>query len=232
MDPRAVAGAAPHERVLPLAHQSDLVVDGARAVEGAVAQDRAAGLEDRVLDVPHRRHPGLRPRPRHRVQRVLLGLHPAALADPVPAGVALRHEMGDADDRGRGQQVVCPLGTQPVGEGEPAVRVLDVRLACVCHRDRGHLVHDHVRLGGRHRHADRRGVQPVHHDPFGAQLVQEAQLGLARRRRRHLVAPGHELRHQPLPQDAAPACHEYAHDPHSPDFRTSLTRRRNRPPPL
>jgi hypothetical protein len=51
---------------------------------------------------------------------------------------------------------------------------------------------------------------------------QQIQLGRARRRRRHLVTPRHQLRHQPPPQNPGPACHEHPHDHHSPDSRTCL----------
>ena len=56
----------------------------------------------------------------------------------------------------------------------------------------------------------------------GAQLLQQAQLGRARRRRRHVVTTGHELRHQPPPHDPGPACHEHPHDHHLPDSRVCL----------
>jgi hypothetical protein len=44
----------------------------------------------------------------------------------------------------------------------------------------------------------------------------------ARRRRRHLMTPGHELRHQPLAQNPGPARREHAHDHHLPDSRVCL----------
>src|SRR3954447_5524939 len=68
------------------------------------------------------------------VQRILLGLHPSALADSVPAGIALRDDARDAGRLGCGQQVVRPLGAQPDGGGEPPVHVLDIGLAGV-HRE-------------------------------------------------------------------------------------------------
>lgn len=64
--PRGVAGAAPDERDLPLAHELDLIVGGARPVESAVSQGRATSLDAHVLDVADR--------PRVQVQRILLGL--------------------------------------------------------------------------------------------------------------------------------------------------------------
>ena len=147
------------------------------------------------------------------VQRVLLGLHPTALADPVPAGVALRDDVGYAGRLGRGEQVIGPLGAQPVGGGEPPIHVPHIGHT----GDRGHLVHDHVRSGRGHRLTDRHRIQPVHHDGIGAQLLQHAQLARARRRRRHLVATGHQLRHQPPPHDPGPACHEHPHNHHLPE---------------
>src|SRR6266508_731547 len=54
MHPREVAGATPDERVQPLPHELDLIVGGARPVEPAVAQDRAACLDDHVLEVVDR----------------------------------------------------------------------------------------------------------------------------------------------------------------------------------
>ncbi len=222
MHPRGVAGAAPDERELPLAHELDLVVGGARPVEPAVSQDCAVSPEDHVLDVADRLHPRVRRRPRLRVQRVLLGLHPSARADSVPAGVALRDEVGYAGCLGGGQQVVRPLGAQPVGGGEPPIDVLHIGLAGVRRGNCGHLVHDRVRPGLGHRFTDRHRIQPVHHDGIGAQLRQQAQLGRAGRRSRHLVAPGHELRHQPPPDDPGPACHGHPHDHHLPHFRVCL----------
>jgi len=38
------------------------------------------------------------------------------------------------------------------------------------------------------------------------------QLARARRRRGHLVPPGHQLRHQTPPDDPGPACHEHSHN--------------------
>jgi hypothetical protein len=126
---------------------------------------------------------------------------------------------------GGSQQVIRPLGAQPDGGGEEAVGVLQIGLSGVRRGKCGHLVHDRVRPGHSHRLTDRHRIQPVHHDAVRAQLLQQAQLGRARRRRRHLVAPGHELRHQPPPQGPAPACHEHPHNHHPPDSRTGSQHR-------
>ena len=205
MHPRDVAGATPDEREQPLPHELDLIVVGARPVEPAVAQDRAACLDDHVLEVVDRL------RPLHHLQRVLLGLDPSALADSVHAGVALRDDVGDTGRLGRGQQVVDPLAAEPVGGGEEAVGLPQVGLAGVRHGKARHLVHDRVRPGRGHRLAHRRRIQPVHHDALGAQLLQQPQLARARRRRGHLVATGHQLRHQTTPDNPGPACHEHSH---------------------
>ena len=93
---------------------------------------------------------------------------------------------------------------QPDGGREPPIHVLRIGFAGVRHGNCGHLVHDRIRPGLGHRLTDRRRIQSVHHDAVRAQLRQQAQLVRARRRSRHLVAPGHELRHQPPPQDPLP----------------------------
>ena len=211
MQPRAVAGAVPDERVLPFAHEFDLVVGRSRPVKPAESQGRATSLDDDVLEVTDRFHHRLRRRPLLEVQRVFFGLHPAAFADSVPTGVALRNEVGDTDRVGGGQQVVRPLGAQPVGDGEPPIHVLDIGLLAA---DRGHLVDNRVGQGLGHRLTDGHFVQPVHHDGVGAQLLQQAQLGRVRRRSRHLIAMGHELRHQSPPHDPGRSCHEHSHDNH------------------
>ena len=63
-----------------------------------------------------------------------------------------------------GDQMIDPLGTQPVGDPEPPIDALEVGRAGVRRRDRGHLVHDRVGVGGRDRLADGCGIQPVHDD--------------------------------------------------------------------
>jgi hypothetical protein len=218
MHPREVAGAAPDERELPLAHQLSLVAGGPRPVKPAVAQDRATSLDDHVLEVADRIRQLWRAR-RARIQRVVLGLHPPALADAVEGGEALRHDMGYAGRLGGGQQVIRPFAAQPGGAGEKTAGVLHIGLAGVRHGKSGHLVHDHIRPGRGHRLTDRDRIQPVHYDRRSAQLLHHAQLGRARRRRRHLVATGHQLRHQPPPQHPSPASHEHPHDHHLPDSR-------------
>ena len=93
MHPGAVAGAVPDERELALAHELDLVVGGARPVERAVSHDCAASLDDDVLEVAYRHCHLARRRASVQGQRVLLGLHPPALANSVPVCVALRDEV-------------------------------------------------------------------------------------------------------------------------------------------
>ena len=114
--PTTMAGAFPDDRELPLADGLDNIVDGTRPVEPAVSQSRRHhGLDDHILDMADRRHPRLlRHRPGHRVQRVLFGFYPAAFANAVPAGVALRHEVWYAGRLGRGQQVIGPLDPKPL----------------------------------------------------------------------------------------------------------------------
>jgi hypothetical protein len=75
---------------------------------------------------------------------------------------------------GGSQQVVGPLGAQPVGYGAEPLGVPEVGLARVREGESGHLVHDRVRPGRRHRFIDGHRIQPVHHDCLGAQLLQQA----------------------------------------------------------
>jgi hypothetical protein len=84
------------------------------------------------------------------------------------------------------------------------------------HAEASHLVRDHVRLGRRHGLTHRHRIQSVHDHRVGTQLLQQSELARDRRRRRHLMATGQELRHQPLPQDAGAACHEHSHCHHRP----------------
>ena len=132
--------------------------------------------------------------------------------------------MGDGGRLGRGQQVAGPLAAEPVGHGEETVRLPQVGLAGVHHRKGRHLMHDRVRPGRRHRLTDRHRIQPVHYDALGAQLVQHAQLGRARRRSRHVMATGHQLRHQTTADHPGPACHEHPHNHHLLDSRVCLFR--------
>src|SRR6185312_17294063 len=108
-------------------------IRGARPIERAVAQHRAVGLEHGVLEMADRIRTPAHYRCRLRVERVLFGLHPSALADAVPTSVTLRDEVGYTGRLGRSQQVVRALGAQPDGGGEPAVDVLEIGLACVRH---------------------------------------------------------------------------------------------------
>jgi hypothetical protein len=136
--------------------------------------------------------------------------------------VALGDDVGDTGCLGRGQQMVDPLAAQPVGGSEEAVGLPQIGLAGVRFGKGRHLIHDRLRPGRRHRLTDRHRIQPVHHDGICAQLLQHAQLGRARRRSRHLVATGHELRYQPPTEDPGPACHEHPHDHHLPDSTVCL----------
>ena len=113
---------------------------------------------------------------------------------------------------GRGQQVVDPLAAEPVGDREEPVGPPQVGLAGVRHGKARHLIHDRVRPRCGHRLAHRHRIQPVHHDALGAQLLQQPQLACARRRSRHLMPAGHQLRNQTTPDNPAPACHEHSHN--------------------
>ncbi len=174
------------ERHLALTHRGRLLAvrpeRGVRAVEPAVPQHQALGpgrRGDGVLDVLDRGDGLLHAGRRRRSERVVLGLHHRARA--VVAGEeALRHEPLDAHRLRGGQQVVGALGAQPVGLREGAVEVPQVHRA-----DRRQLVHDDVRLGGRHGGRHLLGVQRVRHHRRRTQLAQHRLLGLAARHRVH-----------------------------------------------
>ncbi|WP_407691669.1 hypothetical protein [Pseudonocardia thermophila] len=189
MDPRRVPAAVTDQRVLPLAHQLDLVVDGAWPVEAAVAQRGPVHRQHLLLDVLDRQHPRVRGRADVQVERIILGLDPPTFADAVPARVALRDHVRHLGRRGRGQQVVGARRAEPDRPSEPAVHVLDVGLAGVDRRDRRHLVDDDDRGGLHHGVVHGLGVEPVHHNRIRSHLPQQVQLRRARGRRDHLVPP-------------------------------------------
>src|SRR4051812_4016108 len=128
-DPAVAATAVADEGVLPLSDELDLAVGRPQAVQRAVPQGGAARGDDGLLEVADPLHRLLRPGAGVRVQGVLLGLDPAALAAAVPAGVALRDVVAPAGRLRGGEQVVGALGAQPDGEREPLVEVFDVWLA-------------------------------------------------------------------------------------------------------
>jgi len=87
-----------------------------------VTQDRAASLDDHVLEVAQRLRPLARAR-RARVRRVLLGLHPSTLADAVKGAKALRDDMAYAGRLGVGQQVATEGGDESCTSSESELRI-------------------------------------------------------------------------------------------------------------
>ena len=73
------------------------------------------------------------------------------------ARVALRDDPAGARPRRGRQQVVGAPGPELVGGGERLVGLAEAPHA----RQRGHLVHDHLRRGGQHRRDHRLAIQPV-----------------------------------------------------------------------
>jgi hypothetical protein len=96
-----------------------------------------------------------------------------ALGDQDLSGVALRDDPAGAHLGGGRQQVVGAPGPELVRGGEEFVGIAEAPHA----RQRGHLVHDHLRCGGPYRRDHRRPVQPVNDHRLRARLAQ--QLGLA-----------------------------------------------------
>jgi hypothetical protein len=71
-----MAGATADEREHSLSDELELLLVGARPVEPAVAQHRAASAHDHVLEVVDC------PGPLDHLERIVLGLDPSSLADP------------------------------------------------------------------------------------------------------------------------------------------------------
>ena len=161
---------------------------GPRPVEAAVAQRQALealGLRHRSLQVADRVDGLLHRGRRVRVERVLLGLHAAAVADVVPAGEALCDHAPCAAKLRRAHEVVGAGGPQLVRLREPAVEVAYVASL----GDGGHLVDHHLRLAAAHGVEHRLLVQAVHHHGFGAETAHLLG-GRQRAHGSHHVVPG------------------------------------------
>ena len=152
---RPHAAAVADEREPALADRLALLAarrePGARPVEAAVAQhDAPEPPVDRRLEVADRGQRLAHAARRVGVERVVLGLDRPAGARIGPAREALRDEALDAG-RARGrEQVVGPLGAQPVGRARTPSRCC----ACRMSPQRRHLVDD--RVGPRRRRRPRR----------------------------------------------------------------------------
>ena len=103
------------------------------------------------------------------VERIFLGLQRTAGTLVRPgARVALRDDPAGARPRRGRQQVVGAPGPELVRGGELLVGIAEVPHA----RQRGHLVHDHLRRGGPHRRDHRLAIQPVENHRLGARRAQ------------------------------------------------------------
>jgi hypothetical protein len=92
------------------------------------------------------------------VQRILLGLDPAACPGVRPTGETLRNEAGHSGGRRRGQQTIGARGPQLVRRSEVTVELPQV----AAHPgQRRHLMNDHVRCGTTDCRADGDGIQAV-----------------------------------------------------------------------
>jgi hypothetical protein len=209
VDPRPEAGAGTDDGELALAQHLDHGIRGARSVEAAVAQRDALKRrrQHRVLQMANRRQRLRLLGRRVRIEQIVLGLHGPTLADVRPVGVALRDDALYARRDGRGDEVVGPLRAQLVRGGEHPVEVLEV------HRDRqrGHLMHDRIGLGAGDRLSDGDGIEPVDDDGLGAEPTEQLELLGTPRGRRHAVAAGRELGHEPAADRSGCSCDEDAH---------------------
>jgi hypothetical protein len=210
VDPRPDRGPRADDRHLPRADELDQGLGRARPVEAPVAEHDAfeRRVEHRTLEIADRRQRLRLLGRRIRVERVILGLDRAALADVRPAGVALDDEAPRAGGLRCGEQGVGALRAKLVRDRELLVEAAEVAHV----RERAHLVDDHVRLGACNDLPDLERVEAVHHDRLGAQCAQLFELLLASGRGNHLVAPLHQLRHEPPSDRTACSCDEDSHE--------------------
>ena len=194
----------------PLPHDLEHGVRGARAVEHAVTQHQplGRGAGHGLLDVPDRRHGLLGRRERVGVQRIGFGLDLAAGPGVVPADEALRDEPAGACLPGGFQQVVGALGAQFVGDRELLVEVAEAAHA----GQRGHLVHDDVRLRGLDRVEYALTVQAVDDGGGRAGVLQLAGLGRRARGAGDLVAGRDQTGDQVLADRSGRPRDEDSHD--------------------
>ncbi len=170
------AAAVTDDRELAGANHVPLVAarchPGARAVEPGVAQHGAARVGDDLLNVPDRceRRAQLLRGVRH--QRVVLVLDGPAGRLVRPAGERLCDD-GRADLEARGDEVVGALGAQAIGHRERLLQAPQVTQA----RQRGHLVHDRVGLGGSDGVDQAVAVEAVDDDRRDAERPQLLRLG-------------------------------------------------------
>jgi hypothetical protein len=147
------------------------------------------------------------------IKGIGLGLHRPARAGESKRPKALRHEAPCPHGAAGGQEMVRPLGTQPVGHGERegAVGVPHVTDAHLPGQSR-ELVHDHLGLCGGHRLGDRVRVESVSHDGLRSQRLQPILLRRGPGHPDHLVASRHELRDERSAENACGAGYEDLHD--------------------
>jgi hypothetical protein len=189
----------------PLAQHLDvlaaLLERRAGPVEPAVAQHDPAALRDRRLEVADRLQRLARVGRRLAVERVVLGLDRPALPGGRPAGEALPDEPRVAGGR---DQVVGPLGAEPVGRGERLVEAA----AELEPGERGELVHDDVGPRGGHGLAYGGRVERVEDDGLGAERPHD--VGIRARGAGHVVPAGEELRDEAAAERAGRAGEEDA----------------------
>ncbi|MCQ0019891.1 hypothetical protein LUX39_44180 [Actinomadura madurae] len=199
---------------------------GPRAIEPTVAKRDALTPADaghRLLQVTQRVHRLLDVRRRVRLDpAVLVGDRPAGALHP--QGVALRHELADADGARGGQQVVGSFGAQPVGGGRHSLHVPKVRRSA----QRCELMDDHLWLGPGHHVGHRVGVERVDDHRFGAERAQRGGLGGRAGRADDLVAAHHELGNELAADRTGRSGDEDLHDV---SVRCSHQQRRDRPAP-
>jgi hypothetical protein len=147
------------------------------------------------------------------IEGIGLDLHTPARASESNSRSALGHEAPCLHGAAGGHQMVRRLGAQPDGHLRhgPAVGAPGV-LQGYLPGQRRELMHDDLRLGGRHRLCYRVRVESVGHDRARPQAAHQVLLRFSPGHPDHLVAARHELRNERSAENACGAGYEDLHD--------------------
>lgn len=140
------------------------------------------------------------------VVRVLLIGHARPARCGWPASVALGDKALDTGRASGREQVVGPLGPQPVGLGEVAVKPARVERG-----DRGQLVDDHVRAGRSDGIGDPLAIKRVRDHGGRPEPLQQLALGGGSGHPGHVVPGADQARHQLAPDRPCRSCNEHLH---------------------
>ena len=144
---------------------------------------------------------------RRRIERVLFRLDRTAHSGKRPAAEALRNEAARSAFAGRREEIVDPVGPEPVGRGEAAVEMGEIARVADC----GHLVNDDLGPGVEQGRAHGREVEGVDDGRRGARPTQRLDFRRRPREPCDRMPRGDEPRHKTPSDRARGACNEDAH---------------------